>query len=81
MVRRGLPEEDLKNLRNSMAEWSSSELLPHGWRFKKVNAACVFKSNKGDWLRGGLLAMKMMERKDNYNQEDIDKISKFLAKN
>merc|ERR1719319_460676 len=68
-----------------MAEWSSSELLPHGWRFKKFNTPttneCVFMSHKGDWVRGGLQAIKLMENSELYTQDDFDNINQLLAKN
>merc|ERR1712204_130096 len=74
MVRRGLPEEELENLRNYMAGWSYSELLPHGWRFKaKQRAKRTFKeleflSYKGERVRGGAQAMKTI---GNMDQETV----------
>merc|ERR1719509_413842 len=79
MVRRGLPEEELENLRDSMAEWSSSELLPHGWRFKAIKRAgasneLVLLSDKGEWVRGGVQAFKIIR---NMDKESIVKFEQF----
>jgi len=83
MVRRGLPEEELENLRNSMAGWSYSELLPHGWRFKAKKRSGRFKfckeleflSYKGERVRGGAQAMKTI---GNMDQETVKNFGKFL---
>jgi len=78
MVKRGLPESDLNKLRDSMAGWESSELLPKGWR-AKTGRKCEFISHSGDWVSGRVQALELIRGMAPEDMTNFEKYSKQLT--
>ena len=83
MVKRALPEDDLAKMRQSMSEWSQHELLPKNWLYKviqkKEGIECIFLSENGDWVRGGMQAIQLLEVANKCDEKDISNLNKFLC--
>ena len=78
MVKRGLPESDLNNLRDSMSGWESSELLPKGWR-AKTGRKCEFLSHSGERVQGRLQALELIQGMGPEEMTNFEKYSKQLT--
>ena len=86
MVKRGLPEDDLRNMRVSMSEWKMSDLLPKDWLYKadRVDTSSspktMFLTNTGESIRSFVKVIRFMEDSDVYGEEDIKGVNALMMK-
>ena len=86
MVRRGISEDEVVTMRQSMREWTSHEHLPKGWMYKVVHKKreekregieCMFLTETGEWIRGGTRAVQKLE-KESCDEDVIENLNIFL---